>query len=79
MLILKLNAKPSTSAQLMDKEVYPNTPSSVPTEPFSTKTTSSVTGGLTSIALLPKNFIPSTKTLLPNVKPTVPMVQLMLH
>ena len=76
---LKPIAKHSMYAPLMVLEALPNTPSSAQMEPSSTKSTSSVIGGLTSIAPQPKNFIPSTKTLLPNVKPTVPMVQLTLH
>merc|ERR1712117_396069 len=50
MLIQKLNAKLSTSVPLMVPEALPSTASCVPTEPFSTRTTSSVTGGLTLTA-----------------------------
>merc|ERR1712002_407038 len=39
MLILKLNAKPSTSVQLTVREDLPSTVSSAPTEPSSTRTT----------------------------------------
>merc|ERR1712083_938229 len=45
------SARSSTSAQLMELEVLPSTASSVPTEPSSTRTTSSATGGSMSIAL----------------------------
>merc|ERR1712083_1149788 len=45
------SARSSTSAQLMELEVLPSTASSVPTEPSSTRTISSATGGSMSIAL----------------------------
>ena len=61
----------------MDKEVLLNTLSSAPTELFSTKTTSSVIGGSTSIVLKLKTFIPSTKILLLNEKPILKLVLLM--
>merc|ERR1719232_2478422 len=54
MLIQKPNAKCSTSALLMVLEVLPNTASSALTEPSSTRTTSSVTGGSTLTALKPR-------------------------
>ena len=66
---LKPIAKHSTYAPLMDLEVLPNTPSFAQMEPSSTKSTSSVIGGLTSIAQKPKAFILWMKTLLLNVKP----------
>merc|ERR1711963_1084384 len=47
MLILKPNVKHSTSVLLMELVVLPNTASFVPMEPYSTRTTSSVTGGST--------------------------------
>jgi hypothetical protein len=50
MLILKLNARLSTFAQLMVRVVWPSTASSAPTEPSSTRTTSSATGGSTLTA-----------------------------
>ena len=50
-------------------EALPNTPSSAQMEPSSTKNTSSVIGGSTSIAQKLKDFTPWMKTLLLNVKP----------
>merc|ERR1712117_384858 len=47
MLIQKLNVKLSTSVPLMVPEALPSIASCVPTGLFSTRTTSSVTGGLT--------------------------------
>merc|ERR1711976_340919 len=51
MLTVRLNARFSTSVQLMELVVLPSTVSSAPTEPSSTRTTSSVTGGLTLTVL----------------------------
>ena len=67
MLILKLNAKSSTSVLLTDKVVLLNTLSSAPTVPSSTKTTSSVIGGSTLIALKLKTSTASMMTLLLSV------------
>merc|ERR1712117_910256 len=65
MLIQKLNAKLSTSVPLMVPEALPSTASCVPTELFSTRTTSSVTGGLTLTAPPLRNCTASmTSTLL---------------
>merc|ERR1719331_3225892 len=50
----RLSAKLSTSALLTEQEVWPSTASSVPTEPSSTRTTSSATGGSTSTAPPPR-------------------------
>ena len=58
MPIQKLTAKYSTSVLLMDKGDLLNILSSAPTEPYSTKTTSFVIGGLTLIVLKLKTFIP---------------------
>ena len=77
MLIPKLTAKYSTSVPLMDKEVLQNILSSAPTELFSTKTTLSVIGGSTLIALKLKIFILSMKILPLNVKLTLKLVHLM--
>ena len=44
-LMRRPNARLSTSAPLTGPEVWPSTASSAPTEPFSTRTTSSATGG----------------------------------
>lgn len=79
MLIPKLTAKYSTSVPLMDKEVLPNILSSAPTELFSTKTTLSVIGGSTLIALKLKIFILLMKILPLNVKQTLKLVLLMNH
>merc|ERR1711892_767066 len=54
MLTLRLNVKHSTFAQLMELEVWPSTASSVLMVHSSTRTTSSVTGGSTLIAPLPR-------------------------
>merc|ERR1712128_171769 len=48
----------------MELEVWPSTSSSVPTEPSSTRTTLSVTGGSTSTAPPLRSSIPSMKRLL---------------
>jgi len=48
--MLRLSARSSTFAPLMDRAVLPSTPSSAPTEPSSTRTTSSAIGGSTSTA-----------------------------
>merc|ERR1712117_641694 len=79
MLIQKLNAKLSTSVPLMVLEVLLNTVSCVPTEPFSTRTTSSVTGGLTLIAPPLRSCTASmTSTLLSVMLLLVPPVMLRL-
>merc|ERR1719350_2420807 len=54
------SARRSTSAQLMVPEVSPSTASSAPTEPSSTRTTSSATGGSTSTAPPLRTSTPST-------------------
>ena len=77
MPIPKLTAKYSISVPLMDKEVLLNTPSSAPTEQSSTKTTSSVIGGSTSIVLKLKTFILLTKILQLNERPILKLVLLM--
>ena len=56
MPIQKLTAKYSTSVLLMDKGDLLNILSSALTEPYSTKTTSFVIGGLTLIAPRPKAY-----------------------
>jgi len=60
MVILILNAKLSMYVLPMAKVVCPNTPSCAPTEPFSTKDTLSVIGGLTLTVPKPKAFTAST-------------------
>merc|ERR1719431_504722 len=69
MLTLRRSAKPSTFAQLMELEVWPSTASCVPTEPSSTRTTSSAIGGSTLTARLLRNSTLSMMRLLLNVKP----------
>merc|ERR1712008_313656 len=68
MLTLRLNVKHSTFAQLMEREVWPSTASSVLMVHSSTRTTSSVTGGSTLTAPLPRNSILSMMKLLLSVK-----------
>merc|ERR1711892_689337 len=72
----KPNAKFSTFVQLMVLVVFPNTASCAPTEPFSTRTTSSVTGGLTLTVLKLKAFSLSMMTLLLNVLKLMPLLML---
>ena len=64
MLILRPSARHSTSALLMDKEVWPSIASSAPTEPSSTRTTSSATGGSTLTAPRLKVSTPRMRRLL---------------
>jgi len=54
MLMTRPDARSSTSAQLTVRAVSPSTASSAPTEPSSTRTTSSATGGSTSTAPRPR-------------------------
>ena len=68
MLILKRIAKYSTSALLMVKVDWLNTPSSAPMELFSTKTILFVIGGSILIALKQKIFILLTTTSQLNAK-----------
>merc|ERR1712083_327155 len=74
------SARSSTSAQLMELEVLPSTASSVPTEPSSTRTISSATGGSMSIAL---NQLPllqkRTQKLLLLVKKSMLLLTKLLH
>merc|ERR1740128_322267 len=68
MLTLRLNVKHSTFAQLMELEVWPSTASSVLMVHSSTRTTSSVTGGSTLTAPLPRISTLLMMKLLLNVK-----------
>merc|ERR1712123_543363 len=68
MLTLRLNVKHSTFAQLMELEVWPSTASSVLMVHSSTRTTSSVTGGSTLTAPLPRISTLSMMKLLLSVK-----------
>ena len=77
MLILKPNVKYSTSAVLMELEVLLNTASFVLMEPFSTRTTSSATGGLTLIVPQPRISTPSMMKLLLKEMPLLePLIKL---
>merc|ERR1712106_1068587 len=68
MLTLRLNVKHSTFAQLMELEVWPSTASSVLMVHYSTRTTSSVIGGSTLTAPLPRSSTLSMMKLLLSVK-----------
>merc|ERR1712128_130336 len=65
---LRLNVKHSTFVQLMELEVWPSTASSVLMVHSSTRTTSSVTGGSTLTAPLPRISTLSMMKLLLSVK-----------
>merc|ERR1711892_712184 len=83
MPMVKPNAKFSTFAQLMELVVSLSTVSCAPTEPSSTRTTSSATGGLTLIVLKLKVFSLSTMKLLLNMllflmKDTLPLLRMPL-
>merc|ERR1711892_447536 len=87
MPMVKPNAKFSTFAQLMELVVSLSTASCAPTQPSSTRTTSSVTGGLTLIVLKLKVFSLSMMKLLLNVlllmklllmKDTLPLLRMPL-
>ena len=79
MLILKPNVKHSTSVLLMELVVLPNTASFVPMEPYSTRTTSSVTGGSTltvpqlriSTASMTRLLLKEMPLLEPQTKPSM--------
>merc|ERR1711892_1209750 len=68
MLTLRLNVKHSTFAQLMELEVWPSTASSVLMVHSSTRTTSSVIGGSTLTAPLPRISTLSMMKLLLSVR-----------
>merc|ERR1712083_1126779 len=72
------SARSSTSAQLMELEVLPSTASSVPTEPSSTRTISSATGGSMSIALNQLPLLP-TKLLHLSLTELTLLLKLTLH
>merc|ERR1711881_139463 len=63
------NVRLSTFALLMEPVVWPSTASCVPTEPSSTRTTSSATGGSTSTVLRLRDFTLSMTRLPPSVRP----------
>ena len=74
MLMRRLNVKFSTSVQLMELVVFPSTVSSVPTEPSSTRTTSSATGGSTLTAPQPRTSTASMTNMLLRETPS-PLLQ----
>ena len=77
MLILKPNVRHSTFALLMELVVLLNTASFVPMEPFSTRTTSSATGGLTLIVPQPRISTASMMRLLLKEMPLLePLIKL---
>merc|ERR1712106_562091 len=75
-LTLRPSVRCSTSAQLMEPVVSPSTASSVPTEPSSTRTTLSATGGSTSTAPPLRSSTPSMTTLLLKGRPLIPQPEL---
>ena len=77
MLILKPNVKHSTSVLLMELVVLPNTASFVPMEPYSTRTTSSVTGGSTlTVPQLRISTASMTRLLLKEMPLLEPLIKL---
>merc|ERR1712233_20124 len=66
---VRLSARSSTSVPLMEPVVFPSTASSVPTEPSSTRTTSSATGGSTLTAPPPRTSTASMTNMLPRETP----------
>ena len=78
MLTLKPNARCSTSALLMARVALPSTPSSAPTEPSSTRNTSSAIGGSTLTAqrprLWPHPVTPSSSRPARKLKPDSPLI-----
>merc|ERR1719219_771958 len=80
-LMEKLSARFSIFAQLMELEVWPSTASSAPTEPSSTRTTSSAIGGSTSTVLKQRTSILSMMISLLNVLKLMllpPMLKLLM-
>merc|ERR1739845_119516 len=75
MLTPRLNAKFSTSVQLMELVALPSTAFSVPMVPSSTRTTSSVTGGSILTALKLRVFTLSMMKLLLSVNPLMLQLQ----
>merc|ERR1711976_942341 len=79
MLTVRLSARFSTSVQLMELVVLPSTVSGAPRGKTSTRTTSSVTGGLTLTVLrLRVCTVSMTSTLLSEMLLLVPPVMLRL-
>merc|ERR1712172_483671 len=72
---LRLSARLSTSARPMALVGSPSTASSAPTEPSSTRTTSSATGGSTLTAPPLRSSTPSTTRLPQRGKPSLLLVQ----
>merc|ERR1719278_1669979 len=74
LLTVRPSARSSISAQLMELVVSPSTASSAPTEPSSTRTISSATGGSTSTALRPRDCTLSMTKLLLNARLTLELL-----
>merc|ERR1712226_210461 len=70
----RLSARLSTSALLMEPEVWPSTASSAPMVLSSTRTTSSATGGSTSTAPPPRSSTASTTSTPPRDLPWTPLL-----
>merc|ERR1712172_220508 len=75
---LRLSARLSTSARPMALVGSPSTASSAPTEPSSTRTTSSATGGSTLTAPPLRSSTPSTTRLPQRGKPSLLLVPMLL-
>merc|ERR1719305_986729 len=75
----RLSARRSTSARPMALVGSPSTASSAPTEPSSTRTTSSATGGSTLTAPQLRSFTPSTTGSLQRGTPLLALVPMLLE
>merc|ERR1712158_46325 len=75
----RLSARRSTSARPMALVGSPSTASSAPTEPSSTRTTSSATGGSTLTAPLLRSSTPSTTRSLQRGTPLLALVPMLLE
>merc|ERR1712083_406139 len=75
----RLSARCSTSARPMALVGSPSTASSAPTEPSSTRTTSSATGGSTLTAPQLRSFTPSTTRSLQRGTPLLALVPMLLE
>merc|ERR1712008_20151 len=76
---LRLSARRSTSARPMAPVDSPSTAFSAPTEPSSTRTTSSATGGSTLTAPPPRSSTPSMTRLPRRGKPLLELVLMLLE
>merc|ERR1711931_269068 len=79
MRTLRLSARRSTSARPMAPVGSPSTASTAPTEPSSTRTTSSATGGSTLTAPPPRSSPLSTTRLPQRGKPLLELVLMLLE